>query len=136
MNHHARGAELGKRLWQEGIGDRVVHKQGLARIAHAYALGLGVHDDRASLGKIGALMNVDVTVARARLDNRHQALTNTALDEAGTTARNQNIHHSAQRHERPRCSAIGHLDDGNRRPVESARLYGIRKMRAIATQLF
>ena len=48
-----------------------MHEQRLGRVAGAGALGLGVEDDPQRVVEVGARVDVDVAVARRRVDDRH-----------------------------------------------------------------
>ncbi len=56
------------------VGDVGVHEQRLGGVAHAGAVGLGVHHDGERLVEVGGGVDVDVAVADAGLDHRHRRL--------------------------------------------------------------
>ena len=71
MDGHARGRQASDGGDQEAGGDVGVNQEGFRRVAHAHALRLGVHDDGFRCLKVGGGVDVQVTVAGARLDNGH-----------------------------------------------------------------
>ena len=72
MDGHAGGRKLGKHLRQEFLRDCLIHQQRLCRVAHAYALRLGVYHDATSHIELSGFVHIDMAVARARLDDRHK----------------------------------------------------------------
>ena len=125
VDKHARGRKLIEHLGQELCGNRLVHQQRLGRVAHAHALGLGVHHDGACHVEIGGLVHVDMAVARARLDHRHQALAHAARDEAGAPARYEYVDDAAQAHKCARGRTVAGLDDAYGRTREARCLDGV-----------
>ena len=128
VNSDARGGELGEHAGQERVRHSLVHEQGLAGVAHAHALRLGIHHNGSRLGEVGTRVHVRMAIPRARLDDRHQALAHAALDKACASARNEHINNAPQAHERSGGCTVGGLDNGYAGAVESVRLNGIRKI--------
>ena len=113
----------GKR--QERIGDGAVDEQRLGGVAHAHALGLGVDDDVERLLEIGGLMDVDMAVAGAGLDNGNERLAHAALDEPRTAAGDQQVDDTAEFHEGAGGLAVGRLDHRDGRAGKPAVLDGV-----------
>ena len=127
MNQNAGGIQLDQHLRQERVGDPLVHQQRLASIAHAHALGLGIHHYGARLIKVRGFMHVDVAITRTGLDHRNIGVLHAVANKTGAAARNENVHRAAQAHEHVRGRAIGGLDDADGVAGQPGVLYGIRQ---------
>ena len=110
VDQHAMVVQHGHDRGQERICHGTIDQQRLGGVAHAYALGLGVDDNVERLVKIGGFMHVDMAVARARLDHRHQRLAHAALDQARAAARNEHVDDTAELHELAGGLAVGGLN--------------------------
>ena len=110
VNQHAVIMQHGNDCGQEAIGNGTVDQQRLGSVAHAHALRLGVDNNVERLVKVGGFMHVDMAVARARLDHRHQRLAHAALNQARAAARNEHVDDTAELHELAGGLAVGGLD--------------------------
>ncbi len=95
MNKHTRAREFAQHLGQEFPCHSLVYQERLSRVTHAHTLGLGIHNNGAGLLKVGCLMHIDMAVARACLDYRHQTLAHTALNKPRAATWNKHVHHTA-----------------------------------------
>ena len=127
VHQNAGGIQLDQHLRQERVGDLLVHQQRLASIAHAHALGLGVHHDGARLLKVRGLVHVDMAIARTGLDHRNIGVFHAVANEPCAAARNENVHRAAQAHKHVRGSAISGLDNADCVAGQPGVLYGIRQ---------
>ena len=91
----------------ERVGDRGVDDERLGGVAHARALGLGVHDDLGRFIEISLRVDVHVTVAVAVDDHGDGRVLADALDERRPAARDQAVDHAfeAHRHHRQQDQA-------------------------------
>ncbi len=125
MESHPRVGQLRERLREEVGGDVAVDEQGLRRVAHARAVGLGVEGDRHGLVEVGGPVDVDVADPDAGLDDRDGRLAHDGLDEVGTAARDDEIDAAARCHQGSR-GVVPALDKvGHRIGRESLRRKGV-----------
>ena len=99
---------------QERVGHRLVHHEGLGRVADARALGLGVDDDVERVVEVGAGVDVDVAVAVAVDDDRHGRVVADALDQRRTTARDEAVDDVGELHELDRGLVADVVDEQHR----------------------
>ena len=73
-------------------GDRLVDEQALAGVAHGGALGLGVDEDGDRLVEVARLFDIDVAVARARLDDGDGGVFHGVADEPRAAAGDDDVY--------------------------------------------
>ncbi len=95
-------------LRQKGLGDGLIHQQGLQRAADAGAAHLGIESELDSHLRIGGLVDEHVAEAFQVADHRHAGLLLHTLDQALPAARDNDIELSAKPgQDMPDGSAVG-----------------------------
>ena len=110
MNDNTRAGKRHEQRGQEDLGDLLVAEDALAGIADTGALRLRVHDNGLDIGGVGLLVNVDMAITCARLDNGNGRVLHAVLDEAGTTTRNEHVDQTGEAHELVGRLTAGVLD--------------------------
>ena len=91
MQGHAPLAQVGEHRRQELLGRRLVHEQRLGRVAHRRAGDLGIDGDGRRHLHIGVLIDIDMTVAGAGLDDRDGGVLYHRADQAGAAPGDEHV---------------------------------------------
>ena len=96
---------------QKSIRNRAVHQTDLCGIADGGPAGLCVLHDVERFFRIGALVHINVTNARAGLDTGYRGVLDAGADQSCPAPRNQEIDQSPRRHQLFRAVARSVLHD-------------------------
>ncbi len=114
VGHELDTFKLCRHARQEHVGHVAMYEEGLCRVAHRWALHLGVDDDARRHVEVGGCVDVDVAVAVPVDHIGHGGVLEDRRDERRTTARDEHVDCRAQAHELDRRLTARVVDEHDR----------------------